>query len=207
VSLPRALRCTVLALTVGVLTTVSGPASASAPTTVSVSAGPSSGASTSTGPTSARPSTTTPTSTRPSSTAPSSTGPTSTATTSTGPGPAAPATPGTAAVPSPARAAAAAISDPTPFRGDRVTVTGTGFSPDEEVTASLPSRNRGQLGSAVADRSGRVTIAVSVPATLPDGDQEVLLSGTSGQRASTGFALRSLLAELVTRFIRWWPAG
>jgi hypothetical protein len=204
VSLPRALRCSVLALTVGVLTTVAGPASASAPTTVSVSAGPSSGASTSTGPTSSRPSTTAPTSTRPSSTAPASTGPTSTAATSTGPGPAAP---GTAAVPSPARAAAAAISDPTPFRGDRVTVTGTGFSPDEEVTASLPSRNRGQLGSAVADRSGRVTIAVSVPATLPDGDQEVLLSGTSGQRASTGFALRSLLEELLTRFIRWWPAG
>jgi 5'-nucleotidase len=103
--------------------------------------------------------------------------------------------------------AIAAISDPTPFRGDRVTVTGSGFAPDEKVTASLPSRNQGQLGNAIADGDGRVAIPVSVPATLPDGDQEVLLTGTSGERASTGFALRSLLEELLTRFIRWWPAG
>ena len=193
-SLPRALRCTVLALTVGVLATVAGPASASAPTAVSHSASVSA-------PASAGATAVAPTSTGPTSSGPAPSPP------SPSPGPAPPATPGTAAVPSPAREAAAAISDPTPFRGDRVTVTGTGFAPDEEVTASLPSRNRGQLGSAVADRSGRVTIPVSVPATLPDGDQEVLLSGTSGQRASTGFALRSLLAELLTRFIRWWPAG
>jgi hypothetical protein len=86
-------------------------------------------------------------------------------------------------------------------------VTGTGFTPGEKVTASLPSRNRGQLGSAVADAAGRVGIPVSVPATLPDGDQEVLLTGTSGERASTGFELHSLLADLLTRFIRWWPAG
>ena len=41
--------------------------------------------------------------------------------------------------------------------GERVTVTGTGFEPGERVTASLPSRNRGQLGSAVAGADGRVT--------------------------------------------------
>ncbi len=102
--------------------------------------------------------------------------------------------------------AAAGISDPTPLRGDRVTVTGTGFTPNEKVTASLPSRNQGQLGSAVADAGGHVSIPVGVPTTLPDGDQEVLLTGTSGERASTGFALRPLLEDLLDRFLRWWPA-
>ena len=103
------------------------------------------------------------------------------------------------------RDATAAISDPAPLRGDRVTVTGAGFGPDEEVTASLPSRNHGQLGSAVADAEGRVSLPVSVPTTLPDGDQEVLLTGTSGERASTGFALRPLLEDVLDRFLRWWP--
>jgi hypothetical protein len=102
--------------------------------------------------------------------------------------------------------ATAVISDPTPLRGDRVTVTGTGFTAAEKVTASLPSRNQGQLGSAVADVDGRVSISVGVPTTLPDGDQEVLLTGTSGERASTGFALRPLLEDLLDRFLRWWPA-
>jgi hypothetical protein len=102
--------------------------------------------------------------------------------------------------------ATAAISDPTPSRGDRVTVTGTGFTVDEKVTASLPSRNQGQLGSAVADEEGRVSIEVDVPTSLTDGDQEVLLTGTSGERASTGFALRPLLEDVLDRFLRWWPA-
>jgi hypothetical protein len=102
--------------------------------------------------------------------------------------------------------ATAVISDPTPLRGDRVTVTGAGFTADEKVTASLPSRNQGQLGSAVADVDGRVSIPVGVPTTLPDGDQEVLLTGTSGERASTGFALRPLLEDVLDRFLRWWPA-
>jgi hypothetical protein len=101
--------------------------------------------------------------------------------------------------------ATAAISDPAPSRGDRVTVTGTGFTAEEKVTASLPSRNQGQLGSALADEDGRVSIPVDVPTTLTDGDQEVLLTGTSGERASTGFALRPLLADVLDRLLRWWP--
>jgi hypothetical protein len=101
--------------------------------------------------------------------------------------------------------ATAVISDPTPLRGDRVTVTGAGFTADEKVTASLPSRNQGNLGSAVADGEGRVSIPVDVPTSLTDGDQEVLLTGTSGERASTGFALRPLLADVLDRLLRWWP--
>jgi 5'-nucleotidase len=100
--------------------------------------------------------------------------------------------------------AQATISDPKPYRGDRVTVTGTGFEPGERVTASLPSRNRGQLGSAVADAEGTVTIRFTVPVLLPAGDQEVLLRGTSGETASTSFQLRTLLQELLDRLLGWW---
>ncbi|WP_222266226.1 ExeM/NucH family extracellular endonuclease [Modestobacter marinus] len=104
--------------------------------------------------------------------------------------------------------AAATISDATPFRGDRVTVTGTGFLAGEQVTASLPSRNQGLLGSGTADAHGRVAIAVTVPATLPAGGQQVELRGTSGESASTGFEVRPLVAELLERLIGWFtPDG
>ena len=99
--------------------------------------------------------------------------------------------------------ATATISDPRPFRGDRITVTGTGFAPGERVTASLPSRVRGQLGTATADAEGRVTIRFTVPVALPPGDQEVRLTGTSGETASTGFQLRTALQELRDRLVRF----
>ena len=101
----------------------------------------------------------------------------------------------------------ATISDPAPLRHDEVTVTGGGFPPAERVTASLPSRNRGELGAAVADDDGSVTITFQVPAALPEGDQEVLLSGTSGVQAGTGFALRPPLQDLLVRLLRWWPVS
>src|SRR3954451_2207443 len=104
-------------------------------------------------------------------------------------------------------AATAEISDVQPLRGDRITATGTGFTPGERVTASLPSRNRGELGTAVADREGGVSISFRVRGTLPAGDQEVLLTGTSGEQASTGFSLRPLVADLLDRLLRWWPAN
>ncbi|WP_369138911.1 hypothetical protein [Modestobacter versicolor] len=100
--------------------------------------------------------------------------------------------------------ATATISEPYPLGGDPVTVTGNGFAPGEEVDASLPSRTRGQLGSAVADAEGQVSIAFSVPLALPVGDQEVRLTGTSGETASTGFQLRTALEELRERLLRWW---
>nr|WP_281371884.1 ExeM/NucH family extracellular endonuclease [Modestobacter versicolor] len=98
--------------------------------------------------------------------------------------------------------ATATISDPRPFRGERITVTGTGFAPGERVTASLPSRVRGQLGSATADAEGRVSVRFTVPVALPPGDQEVRLTGTSGETASTGFALRTALQELRDLLLR-----
>jgi 5'-nucleotidase len=101
----------------------------------------------------------------------------------------------------------ATISDPAPLRRDDVTVTGTGFAPEERVTASLPSRNRGELGAAAADDEGSVTITFRVPSTLPEGDQEVLLTGTSSAQAGTGFALRPLLQDLLVRLVRWWQVS
>jgi 5'-nucleotidase len=100
-------------------------------------------------------------------------------------------------------AAGATISEERPLRGDRVTVTGTGFAPGEQVTASLPSCIRGRLGTGTADADGRVSVAGVVPVALPAGDQEVLLAGTSGETASTGFSLRPPLEELLARLIGW----
>ena len=104
-------------------------------------------------------------------------------------------------------AATAAISDPRPFRAERVTVTSTGFAPGERVTASLPSLNRGQLGTATADADGRASITFRVPVVLPAGNQDVQLTGTSGETASTGFWLRPRLEELLAGLTRWWPGG
>jgi 5'-nucleotidase len=98
----------------------------------------------------------------------------------------------------------AAISVAEPFRGEQVTVTGRGFAPGERVTASLPSLSRGELGAAVADVAGAVAIPVTVPVLLPAGDQEVLLTGTSGETASTGLRLRPLVREVLDRVLGWW---
>jgi 5'-nucleotidase len=98
-------------------------------------------------------------------------------------------------------AATATISDDRPLRGNRMTVTGSGFAAGEEVTATLPSRNRGQLGSAVAGPDGKVEVTVTVPTRLPAGDQQVLLTGDSGETASTGFSLRPVVVDLLLRLI------
>ncbi|MCW2535814.1 MAG: hypothetical protein JWQ26_1513 [Modestobacter sp.] len=98
-------------------------------------------------------------------------------------------------------AATATLSAGRPFRGDRVTVTGSGFAAGEKVTATLPSRNRGRLGCAVAGPDGGVAITVTVPARLPAGDQQVLLTGDSGETASTGFRLRPVVVELLLRLV------
>jgi hypothetical protein len=103
--------------------------------------------------------------------------------------------------------ATATISADRPLRGDEVTVTGSGFAAGEEVTATLPSRARGQLGSAVAGPDGGVAITFTVPRRLPAGDQQVLLTGDSGEAAGTGFSLRPALVDLVLRLVGFHAGG
>jgi 5'-nucleotidase len=103
--------------------------------------------------------------------------------------------------------ATATIGADRPLRGDEVTVTGSGFAAGETVTATLPSRTRGQLGSAVAEPDGEVTITFTVPRRLPAGDQQVLLTGDSGEAAGTGFSLRPALVDLVLRLVGFLTGG
>lgn len=102
---------------------------------------------------------------------------------------------------------AASVSDPQPLREEELTVLGTGFSPEEKVTAELPARLRGQLGTAVAGPDGAVAIPVRVPTALQAGAHEVLLRGSSGATASTSIQLRPLVEDQLTRLARWWPRG
>jgi 5'-nucleotidase len=95
--------------------------------------------------------------------------------------------------------ATAAVSQPRPFRGDRVTITGTGFEPGEQVAITIGGR---RVGSATADQQGDVTASPRVPVLLAAGDQPVVLTGASGATATTGITLRSVLQELVDRFLR-----
>ncbi|MCZ2818261.1 hypothetical protein [Modestobacter sp. VKM Ac-2984] len=101
----------------------------------------------------------------------------------------------------------ATVSDPRPLREDELTVLGTGFSPGEKVTAELPARLRGQLGSGVAGPDGSVSLTVRAPMVLQAGAHEVLLRGTSGATASTSIQLRPLVEDQLTRLARWWPRG
>ncbi|WP_164702457.1 hypothetical protein [Modestobacter sp. KNN46-3] len=102
---------------------------------------------------------------------------------------------------------AATVSDPWPLREEEVTVLGTGFSPEEKVTAELPARLRGQLGTAVVGPDGTVAIPVRAPTALQAGAHEVLLRGTSGATASTSIQLRPVVEDQLTRLARWWPRG
>ncbi|WP_249523266.1 hypothetical protein [Modestobacter marinus] len=99
----------------------------------------------------------------------------------------------------------ATVSDPQPLREEEVTVIGTGFSPAEKVTAELPARLRGQLGSAVAGPDGTVSIPVRAPTALQAGAHEVVLRGSSGTTASTSVQLRPLVEDQLARLARWWP--
>jgi 5'-nucleotidase len=94
--------------------------------------------------------------------------------------------------------ATAAVSEPRPFRGDRVTVTGTGFAPGERITATIGGRS---VGTATADQQGDVTVSPRVPVLLRAGEQPVVLTGASGETASTSITLRSVLQELIDRFL------
>lgn len=92
--------------------------------------------------------------------------------------------------------ATATVSQARPFRGDRVTVTGTGFAAGEQVTVTLGGR---RVGTATADDAGTVTLSPRVPVLLASGDQAVVLTGDSGETATSSVTLRSLLGELIDR--------
>ena len=49
-----------------------------------------------------------------------------------------------------------------------------------------------------------MSITSTVPVSLPAGDQEVLLRGTSGETASASSELRTVLQELLDRLLGWW---
>ncbi|MBB3678496.1 5'-nucleotidase C-terminal domain-containing protein [Modestobacter versicolor] len=94
--------------------------------------------------------------------------------------------------------AAAVISDDTPFRGDKLTVTGTAFAPGEKVTATL---NTGAvLGTATVRADGTVVVTKRVPVVLPAGTYTVTLTGSAtGETASDTFTLDPVWRELLKR--------
>jgi hypothetical protein len=64
--------------------------------------------------------------------------------------------------------------------GGAVTGTSSGFSPGESVDATLHSTPI-DLGSFTADSNGDVSFSVTIPATMPSGQHELILMGdTSG---------------------------
>jgi 5'-nucleotidase len=89
--------------------------------------------------------------------------------------------------------ATATITDNTPNRGQRVTVTGTAFGNREKVVAVLlkDGRTVRTVGTPTANAQGRVTTSFVVPNNLTAGEFEVRLTGQrAGESASTSFTLR-----------------
>jgi hypothetical protein len=100
-------------------------------------------------------------------------------------------------------AASAAISNPTPFRGDQITVTGSGFTAGTTVRATLPAQNDRVVGTATAGPDGSVTISFTVPVLLPQGSYDVVLTAADGEKATTSFALYPVVQETLLRLIGW----
>ena len=93
-------------------------------------------------------------------------------------------------------AATATVGTARPFRGDRLTVTGTDFAAGERVTVTIGGR---PVGSGTADDAGTVTLTPRVPVLLGAGEQAVVLTGSSGETATTSITLRSVWQELIDR--------
>jgi 5'-nucleotidase len=100
-------------------------------------------------------------------------------------------------------AASAAISNATPFRGDQITVTGSGFTAGTTVRATLPAQNNRVVGTATAGPDGSVTIPFTVPVLLPQGSYDVVLTAADGEKATTSFALYPVVQETLLRLIGW----
>jgi hypothetical protein len=84
-------------------------------------------------------------------------------------------------------AASAGISNATPFRGDQVTVTGSGFT----------------AGTTAAGPDGSRTISFTVPVLLPQGSYDVVLTAADGEKATTSFSLYPVVQETLLRLIGW----
>jgi len=88
--------------------------------------------------------------------------------------------------------ATATISDDTPRRGDKVTVTGGPFDAGTTVAVTLPSQRNLKLGSGVADQNGTVTVPFPVPALVHKGTYEVVVTAADGEKATTSFTLKPI---------------
>jgi 5'-nucleotidase len=104
-------------------------------------------------------------------------------------------------------AATAAVSDPTPLRGDRITVTGSGFTAGTTVTATLPARGGQVLGTGVAGPDGTVGISFTVPVLLAQGTYQVQLTAADGEQAATSFTLRSFVQDALAHLWRLLGGG
>jgi 5'-nucleotidase len=105
------------------------------------------------------------------------------------------------------RIASASISNATPTRGDRVTVTGKDFAAGEKVKATLDDGRT--VGTAKADPTGTVTMSFRVPTNLAQGAHTVTLTAASGEKAGAGFTLAPVATDghtVITQVISAIPA-
>lgn len=86
----------------------------------------------------------------------------------------------------PPPALALTLSATSAYRGDRVTVTGTGFLAGELVDGVVHSGAPVRIGAARADRTGRVVLTWTVPATLDVGEHTVILTGAASGTVEHG---------------------
>lgn len=84
--------------------------------------------------------------------------------------------PGSGGYPPAAGTQDAAVSDPTPARGQRVTATSgcREFAPGSQVSVRLGSL---LMGTTIASAQGEAVFSFVVPSTVADGGYEVLFSG------------------------------
>jgi hypothetical protein len=88
-------------------------------------------------------------------------------------------------------AGAGSVTPSVVSQGQQATATVPGFSPSEQVDATLHS-DPIDLGDFTADASGNVTVTFTVPADLPPDPHEVVLTGlSSGHMAAVGFTVSS----------------
>ena len=81
-------------------------------------------------------------------------------------------------------------------------MTGTGFTPGQTVTATLRVAATAMLGSGVADANGTVTHHVHRSGVLPQGQQNVVLTGGEGESATTSFTLRPAYQDALLWLLR-----